>query len=125
MFWGFSVPDLSCFFSANTVFVCLGRNRDTTLSNSGHHTVRTTIHSLVSQIILRSIDLVDRVSFLSFRYQAQVTLLTSLLRPTYGPDLEIGTVDGMQGREKEAVIISLVRSNETVRLSLLRSPRGV
>ncbi|KAJ3512339.1 hypothetical protein NLJ89_g3573 [Agrocybe chaxingu] len=40
-------------------------------------------------------------------YQAQVTLLTSLLRPKYGPSLEIGTVDGMQGREKEAVIISL------------------
>jgi len=47
-------------------------------------------------------------------YQAQVTLLTSLLRPKYGPSLEIGTVDGMQGREKEAVIISLVRSNDVV-----------
>lgn len=50
------------------------------------------------------------------RYQAQVTLLTSLLRPIYGPDLEIGTVDGMQGREKDAVVISLVRSNEKVSL---------
>lgn len=48
------------------------------------------------------------------RYQAQVTLLSSLLRPEYGPELEIGTVDGMQGREKEAVIISLVRSNGKV-----------
>ena len=50
------------------------------------------------------------------RYQAQVTLLTSLLRPIYGLDLEIGTVDGMQGREKDAVVISLVRSNEKVRV---------
>ena len=54
------------------------------------------------------------------RYQAQVTLLTSLLRPKYGLGLEIGTVDGMQGREKEAVVISLVRSNNTVRSSFFR-----
>ena len=47
-----------------------------------------------------------------------MTLLTSTLRPKYGPDLEIGTVDGMQGREKEVIIISLVRSNDTVSLSL-------
>lgn len=47
------------------------------------------------------------------RYQAQVTLLSSLLRPQY-PGIEIGTVDGMQGREKDAVVISLVRSNEKV-----------
>jgi DNA polymerase alpha-associated DNA helicase A len=52
------------------------------------------------------------------RYQAQVALLTSLLRSPYGPELEIGTVDGMQGREKEAVIISLVRSNDKVSRSI-------
>lgn len=47
---------------------------------------------------------------------AGIKLLTSLLRPKYGHEPEIGTVDGMQGREKEAVIIvSLVRSNNTVR----------
>ena len=50
------------------------------------------------------------------RYQAQVSLLSSRLRSLYGPELEIGTVDGMQGREKEAVIISLVRSNDKVLL---------
>ncbi|KAJ6625053.1 AAA domain-containing protein [Mycena sp. CBHHK59/15] len=56
-------------------------------------------------------------------YQAQVTLLTSLIRPQYGPDLEIGTVDGMQGREKDAVIISLVRSNETREVGFLKEKR--
>ncbi|KAJ7639809.1 P-loop containing nucleoside triphosphate hydrolase protein [Mycena polygramma] len=56
-------------------------------------------------------------------YQAQVTLLTSLIRPQYGPELEIGTVDGMQGREKDAVIISLVRSNETREVGFLKEKR--
>ncbi|KAG2159412.1 AAA domain-containing protein [Suillus bovinus] len=56
-------------------------------------------------------------------YQAQVTLLTSLLRPVYGLELEIGTVDGMQGREKDAVIISLVRSNNKREVGFLKEKR--
>ncbi|KAI0826200.1 P-loop containing nucleoside triphosphate hydrolase protein [Irpex lacteus] len=56
-------------------------------------------------------------------YQAQVSLLTSLLRPVYGLELEIGTVDGMQGREKDAVIISLVRSNANREVGFLKDKR--
>ncbi|OAX43735.1 P-loop containing nucleoside triphosphate hydrolase protein [Rhizopogon vinicolor AM-OR11-026] len=56
-------------------------------------------------------------------YQAQVTLLASLLRPIYGLELEIGTVDGMQGREKDAVIISLVRSNDKREVGFLKEKR--
>jgi len=55
-------------------------------------------------------------------YQAQVTALTSLLRPSM-PELEIGTVDGMQGREKEAVILSLVRSNDKREVGFLKEKR--
>ncbi|KAI9435234.1 P-loop containing nucleoside triphosphate hydrolase protein [Russula earlei] len=56
-------------------------------------------------------------------YQAQVALLSSLLRSCYGSELEIGTVDGMQGREKEAVIISLVRSNDKREVGFLKDER--
>ncbi|KAI9432929.1 P-loop containing nucleoside triphosphate hydrolase protein [Lactarius indigo] len=49
-------------------------------------------------------------------YQAQVSLLTSLLRSTIGPELEIG-------REKEAVIISLVRSNDKREVGFLKEER--
>ncbi|KAG8564390.1 hypothetical protein GDO81_016441 [Engystomops pustulosus] len=43
-------------------------------------------------------------------YNLQVDLLRQSLRHRY-PDLEIKSVDGFQGREKEAVILSFVRSN--------------
>ncbi len=38
-------------------------------------------------------------------------------------DLEVDTVDGFQGREKEVVLISLVRSNDAGRIGFLDEPR--
>jgi DNA polymerase alpha-associated DNA helicase A len=55
----------------------------------------------------------DHLYSIKSRYQAQLALLSEALSPTL-PGLEIGTVDGMQGREKDAVVISLVRSNDKV-----------
>ncbi|KAL8950793.1 MAG: hypothetical protein Q9222_003200 [Ikaeria aurantiellina] len=43
-------------------------------------------------------------------YNAQLALLAAALREKY-PGIELGSVDGFQGREKEAVVLSLVRSN--------------
>ena len=47
-------------------------------------------------------------------YNAQVKLLRKHLKPhddEFGANLEISTVDGFQGREKDIIIISMVRSN--------------
>lgn len=44
-------------------------------------------------------------------YRAQRRLLRSLLQPEVDAGLEIGTVDGFQGREKDAIVLDLVRSN--------------
>lgn len=53
-------------------------------------------------------------------YSAQARLLRGLID---NPSVEIDTVDGFQGREKEAVLISLVRSNTHGELGFLTDTR--
>ncbi|KAF8972864.1 hypothetical protein BGZ46_010001 [Entomortierella lignicola] len=55
-------------------------------------------------------------------YSAQNALLRQLLKEDY-PDIEIGTVDGFQGREKQAIILTLVRSNDTGEVGFLSDRR--
>ena len=45
-------------------------------------------------------------------YEAQVQRLRQLLASRVEAGLEIDTVDGFQGREKDAVVVSLVRGND-------------
>ena len=52
-------------------------------------------------------------------YAAQVRLL----RHQVPPGLEVGTVDGFQGREKEVILLSLVRSNDQGEVGFLSDTR--
>ena len=45
-----------------------------------------------------------------------------MLKEAY-PGIELGSVDGFQGREKEAVIVSLVRSNTKHEVGFLGEKR--
>ncbi|HET9754091.1 MAG TPA: AAA domain-containing protein [Myxococcales bacterium] len=56
-------------------------------------------------------------------YEAQVQRLRQLLHDV--GELEIDTVDGFQGREKEAVVVSLVRSNAEGELGFLADIRRI
>ncbi|XP_072015866.1 DNA-binding protein SMUBP-2-like [Amphiura filiformis] len=57
-------------------------------------------------------------------YNLQVDLLRLRLSNQY-PKLEIKSVDGFQGREKEAVVISLVRSNQKGEVGFLSEDRRI
>ncbi len=56
-------------------------------------------------------------------YSAQARRLRHLLHAERAAGLEIGTVDGFQGREKEAVIVDLVRSNDHGEIGFLANIR--
>lgn len=55
-------------------------------------------------------------------YNAQVALIGQSLKEKY-PGIEIGSVDGFQGREKEAIVVSLVRSNDKHEVGFLGEKR--
>ena len=55
-------------------------------------------------------------------YNGQLALLSQMLKDRF-PGIELGSVDGFQGREKEAVIVSLVRSNTDHEVGFLAEKR--
>lgn len=55
-------------------------------------------------------------------YNGQLALLAQTLREKY-LGIELGSVDGFQGREKEAVVVSLVRSNADREVGFLGEKR--
>lgn len=55
-------------------------------------------------------------------YNGQLAALSQMLREKH-PGLELGSVDGFQGREKEAVVVSLVRSNSKHEVGFLGEKR--
>lgn len=55
-------------------------------------------------------------------YNAQLALMSGPLKAEF-PGIELGSVDGFQGREKEAVVVTLVRSNEKGEVGFLGEKR--
>lgn len=55
-------------------------------------------------------------------YNAQLAVLGGLIRERF-PAVELGSVDGFQGREKEVVVLTLVRSNEGGEVGFLGEER--
>ena len=79
---------------------------------------------VVNRYIMRLLDAGVRLADVGILtpYAGQVGILRDLLKEDY-PELEIGTVDGFQGREKEAIILSLVRSNARGHVGFLADDR--
>ncbi|KAJ2075339.1 hypothetical protein GGI03_002371 [Coemansia sp. RSA 2337] len=74
----------------------------------------------VEKLLAAGVDVND-IAIFPF-YDAQVALLKGLGEERY-PELEIGSVDTSQGREKEAVVLSMVRSNPGKEVGFLKDVR--
>eukprot|EP00111_Clytia_hemisphaerica_P020158 TCONS_00059404-protein len=57
-------------------------------------------------------------------YNLQVDMIRKKVQPKY-PSIEVNSVDGFQGREKEAILISLVRSNQEGKVGFLKEDRRI
>ena len=55
-------------------------------------------------------------------YNAQLALMSQDMKDRF-PGIELGSVDGFQGREKEAIVVSLVRSNPDHEVGFLAEKR--
>lgn len=89
--------------------------------NSDSHFNRKEAELVVSKLIsLRESGLSGQQIAVITPYSAQVRLLREKL---VDPEIEIDSVDGFQGREKEAVIVSMVRSNRDGEIGFLSDIR--
>lgn len=79
---------------------------------------------VVGQHVERLIDAGVQQEFIGVisPYSAQVSVLKKLVASKFDK-IEISTVDGFQGREKEVIIVSLVRSNDRREIGFLSEPR--
>lgn len=76
----------------------------------------------VERLILSGLD-PSSIAVIS-PYNLQVELIRLRLSPRH-PTLEVRSVDGFQGREKEAVVMSLVRSNDAGKVGFLAEDRRI
>ncbi|KAL8829106.1 MAG: hypothetical protein Q9191_002209 [Dirinaria sp. TL-2023a] len=95
--------------------------KSTVLSDSKSNEMEAALVKMHVQNLIDAGTLPDDIAVVT-PYNAQLTLLAHNLKEKY-PAIELGSVDGFQGREKEAVIVSLVRSNPQHEVGFLAEKR--
>lgn len=96
-----------------------GKEKQITGSFSWFNTKEAEIVSSITRMLMSCRLFPDDIGIIS-PYEQQVNNLKSLLA---GSGIEIKTVDGFQGREKEIIIISMVRANTAGNLGFLTDYR--
>ncbi len=99
-----------------------GAEFDEELEPDGESKLNLKEANLIVQLVRELLDAGlrgDQIAVIA-PYAAQVRCLRTRLEI---PDLEVDTVDGFQGREKEAVLLTMVRSNDRGEIGFLADTR--
>ncbi len=100
------------YFSCKAVFVDtdLVPARDSKVGDLVQNETEATLVYQVAETLIKSGVSAEKIGIISL-YRQQIKLLYLRLRGRQG--LELFTADKSQGRDKECIVISLVRSNDT------------
>lgn len=96
----------------------LGDDSDPSTYNPGH---AERVAAEVRRLLSRGLPPTELAVIAA--YDAQVRRLRQLLAPERAQGVAVGTVDGFQGQEREAIVVDLVRSNDRGELGFLSDLR--
>lgn len=98
-----------------------GGGKGTLMSDSKSNDMEAALVGLHVRNLIEAGVLAEDIAVVT-PYNGQLALLAQDLKESF-PGIELGSVDGFQGREKEAVVLSLVRSNPTHEVGFLAEKR--
>lgn len=113
---GVSIENRGCFLPYPTFFYCSYGQEECSASGTSflNRSEALMVQSVVNYLIKNNVRPRD-IGVITC-YEGQKQLLGNL-------DVEVMSVDGFQGREKDFVILSLVRSNDLQGIGFVRDPR--
>jgi len=126
-------PELATLVMIDTAFCGLeeaveGEDQDLTTMTSTSNSVGSKYNQGEAEIVKKHVQALLAIGLdqteiaVITPYNGQVHLLRSMCLVEW-PRLEVRSVDGFQGREKEAVVLSLVRSNDIGEVGFLADDR--
>eukprot|EP00930_Biecheleria_cincta_P097826 TRINITY_DN89514_c0_g1_i1.p1 TRINITY_DN89514_c0_g1~~TRINITY_DN89514_c0_g1_i1.p1 ORF type:complete len:883 (+),score=142.69 TRINITY_DN89514_c0_g1_i1:37-2649(+) len=99
---------------------CEGQEQQQGMSQANMQEVQTVVQ--VVHLLLAGNDVQPQGIGIITPYAAQVRVLREMLRDT-APGIEINSVDGFQGREKDVIVVSTVRASEAGTTGFLSDAR--
>lgn len=107
-------------FPERTEDEVIGKSKNLLAESKSNEMEAALVAKHVGQLVMAGVNPEDIAVITP--YNAQLGLLSQALKEKY-IGIELGSVDGFQGREKEAVIVSLVRSNPEHEVGFLGEKR--